>query len=46
MNHQGLYWPGGRSLFRRRLPLVARIALYLGIAGALTVVTMVSLHVL
>ena len=44
MNRRGLYWPDGRSLFRRRLPRVARVALWLSVSGVMIVMAMVSLH--
>jgi hypothetical protein len=34
MNHIGLYWPNGRSLFRRRLAARTRYALWLPFAAA------------
>jgi hypothetical protein len=37
MNQSGLYWPNGRSLFRRRLPGRVRFAASLVFVAALVV---------
>lgn len=33
MNRQGLYWPTGRNLFRRRSLTGGRVALWIGVAA-------------
>jgi hypothetical protein len=33
MNRQGLYWPTGRNLFRRRSLTVGRVALWIVVAA-------------
>ncbi len=45
MNHNGLYWPNGRSLFRRRLATKARLALWLAFAAAVVLMAAASLQV-
>jgi hypothetical protein len=44
MNQHGLYWPNGRSLFRRRLPAWARFALWVALAAAVVLTAAASLH--
>jgi hypothetical protein len=37
VNDQGLYWPNGRNLFRRRLPAATRVALWAAAAAAMLI---------
>ena len=44
MNHIGLYWPNGRSLFRRQLAARNRYALWLAFAAAVVVIAVASVN--
>ena len=45
MDQNGLYWPNGRSLFRRRLATKARLALWLVFAAVVVLTAAASLQV-
>jgi hypothetical protein len=44
MNRQGLYWPNGRNLFRRRPPAGVRVALWLVVIATAGLAAWVSVH--
>jgi hypothetical protein len=44
MNQSGLYWPNGRSLFRRRLAARAHLALWLVFAAVVALTAAASLQ--
>lgn len=44
VNSQGLYWPNGRNLFRRRLPSAIRVVVWLVFAAAVIVAAWVFLR--
>jgi hypothetical protein len=42
MNRQGLYWPTGRNLFRRRSTVGSRVALWFVVVATVTLAGLVS----